>query len=60
MAADDEPGGQFIHSIGAATMICLAGVQSRLRKGLDGRWLIFSNTDNGNSTMQRRLAPPGR
>ena len=29
-----------------------------LRKGADGRWLIFSDMDTGNSAPQRRPPPP--
>ncbi len=29
-----------------------------LRKGADGRWLIFSDMDTGNAGPQRRPAPP--
>ena len=30
-----------------------------LRKGADGRWLIFSDMDTGNAPMRRPAPPPG-
>lgn len=31
-----------------------------LRKGADGRWLIFSDMDTGNAAMRRPAPPPER